>query len=306
MTMCWYVNNSFLCFSEALGNMNIVENLYLCYKGMARTRSVFRHPIYYKPDHTVVAELSNAEVNGVLMNILVRVKSKTFFCVQLRTDDYESRKRYYVGVSRRYENICVSYIHSAPMPQPLAAYMWPEALQVKDLNLEAIRQALLRADDVNLRIATPPYRVTVRYEDLTAADDGNQDKAAISDASDLPWDLSRCIPNATEAFHENNLPNEEKRTPRKATSPRKRSRNGYTAEGSSVHEVDRRDEREEKGIAWPDEELLKSGPIKSEPIFDPRRAHRLKGAIQLQCSSQHNIVNGESIVLRACIRVSTS
>jgi len=23
-----------------------------------------------------------------------------------------------------------------------------------------------------------------------------------------------------------------------------------------------------KGIAWPDEELLESGPIKSEPIFD--------------------------------------
>ena len=36
------------------------------------------------------------------------------------------------------------------MPQPLVAYMWPEALQVKDLNLEAIRQALLRSDDVNL------------------------------------------------------------------------------------------------------------------------------------------------------------
>ena len=27
-------------------------------------------------------------------------------------------------------------------------------------------------------------------------------------------------------------------------------------------------EREEKGIAWPDEELLESTPIKSEPIFD--------------------------------------
>jgi len=80
-----------LCFSEALGDMNIVENLYWCYKGMARTRSVFRHPRYYKPNHTVVAELSNAEVNGVLMNILVRVKSKTF-CVQLRIDDYENKK----------------------------------------------------------------------------------------------------------------------------------------------------------------------------------------------------------------------
>jgi len=95
--------------------MNIVENLYLCYRGMARTHSVFRHPRYYKPDDTVVAELSNAEVNGVLMNILVRVKSKTFFCVQLRINDAENKKRYYVGVNQRYENICVPYIHSAPI-----------------------------------------------------------------------------------------------------------------------------------------------------------------------------------------------
>jgi len=63
--------------------MNIVEKLYLCYKGMARTRSVFRHPRYYNPDHTVIADLSNTEVNEALMNILVRVKSKTVFCVQI-------------------------------------------------------------------------------------------------------------------------------------------------------------------------------------------------------------------------------
>jgi len=150
----------------------------------------------------------------------------------------------------------VSYIHSVPMPQPLAAYMWPEALQVKDLNLEAIRQVLLRADDVNLRIVGPPHRITVRYEDLTAADDGNQDKAAISDASDLPWDLSRCLPNAFEAFHE------------KTTSPRKLSRNGCVSEASNEHEADKGNGREEKGIDWPDEELLEPEPIKSESMFD--------------------------------------
>jgi len=44
---------------------------------------------------------------------------------------------------------------------------------------------------------------------LTAADDGNQDKAAISDASDLPGDLSRCVPNAVETSHENKLLNED-------------------------------------------------------------------------------------------------
>jgi len=97
------------------------------------------------------------------------------------------------------------------MPQPLVAYISPANLQVKDLNLEAIRQALLRADDVNLRVLGPPHQITVCYEDLTAADDGNQDKTAISDASDLPWDLSRCGPNAVETFHENNLLNEDGR-----------------------------------------------------------------------------------------------
>jgi len=230
---------------------------------MARTRSVFRHPKYYKPDHTVVADLSNTEVNEVLMNILVRVKSKTFFCVQLRIDDDENKKRYYVGVNQRYENICVAYIHSVPMPQPLVAYIWPATLQVKDLNLEAIRQALSRADDVNLRILGPPHRITVCYEDLTAADDGNQDKAAINDASDLPWDLSRCGPNAVEIFHENKLLNEDKRTSREAISPRKRSRNEYIPEG---YETDGRNE--EKGIAWAEEELMESRPIKNEPTFD--------------------------------------
>ena len=145
------------------------------------------------------------------MNILVRVKSKTFFCVQLRIDDNENKKRYYVGVNRRYENICVAYIHSVPMPQPLVAHIWPANLQVKDLNLDAMSQALLRADDANLRVLGPPHRITVRYEDLTVADDGNLDKAAISDVSDLPWDLSRCVPNAVETSHENKLLNEERR-----------------------------------------------------------------------------------------------
>ena len=248
----------FSCFSEALGNMNIVEKLYLRYKGMTRTRSVFRHPRYYKPDHTVVADLSNAEANEALMNILVRVKSKTFFCVQLRIDDNENKKRYYVGVNRRYENICVAYIHSVPMPQPLIAYIWPANLRVKDLNLEAIRQALLRADDVNLRSLGPPHRITVCYEDLTAADDGNQDKATLSDASDLPWGLSRCVPNAVEISHENKPPNEEKRPLRKALLSRKRSRIGYISEK----------DKEERGIVGANEELMESRPIKNELTFD--------------------------------------
>ena len=74
--------------------MNIVERLYLCYRGLARTRSTFRDPRFQQPNHDLVSKLSNEEVNGALLNILVRVKSKTFFCVQLRVDDIEQKQRY--------------------------------------------------------------------------------------------------------------------------------------------------------------------------------------------------------------------
>jgi len=48
------------------------------------------------------------------------------------------------------------------MPQTLAAYIWPKGLQVKEINLQTIRQALIRADDVNLRMLAPPRRITMR------------------------------------------------------------------------------------------------------------------------------------------------
>jgi len=108
----------------------------------------------------------------------------------------------------------------------------------------------------------------MRYEDLTAADDGNQDKASISDASDLPSDLSRCVPNAIETFHENKLQNDEKRASRKTTSPRKRSRNSCMSGENSEAEADKRSEKEERSMAWPAGELLEPDPIKSEQLFD--------------------------------------
>jgi len=253
----------FRVFCRKIGNMNVVESLYLCYKGLARTRSVFKDSKYHQPDHTVVSEFSNAEVNGVLMNILVRVKSKTFFCVQLRVDDYENARRYYIGVNRRYENICVAYIHVAPMPQTLAAYIWPEGLRVKEINLETIRQALLRAGDINLHMLAPPRRITMRYEDLTAADDGNQDKASISNASDLPWDLSRCATNAVESFHENKPANNERRISRKASSPCKRSKSERIPEEDSDDEGN---EREEGDAVWATAELLEQ--TKKERLFN--------------------------------------
>jgi len=73
------------------------------------------------------------------------------------------------------------------------------------------------------------------------------------------------VPNTVENFHDNNFLNEERRPPGKAISPRKRSRNGYIPEG---YEVDGGNDREEKGIAWADEELMESRPVKNEPTFD--------------------------------------
>ena len=254
----------FRVFCRKIGNMNVVESQYLCYKGLARTPSVFKDPRYHQPDHIVVSELSNAEVNGVLMNILVRVKSKTFFCVQLRVDDYENERRYYIGVNRRYENIRVSYTYVAPMPQMLAAYIWPEGLQVKELNLETTRQALLCANDINLRMLAPPRRITMRYEDLTAAGNGNQDKASISDASDLTWELSRFVTNSTEPLNENKPSNSERRTSRKIASPRKRNKSEKLQEEGSENEVDEENEREEGNVVWTTGELLESEQRRKE------------------------------------------
>jgi len=56
---------------------------------------------------------------------------------------------------------------------------------------------LISADDVNLRMLAQPRRITMRYEDLTAADDGNQDKAAISDVSLGIWAAAWQMPLKT-------------------------------------------------------------------------------------------------------------
>ena len=170
--------------------MNIVESLYLCYRGLARTRSIFRDPRYQQPDHVLVSKLSNEEINGALLNVLVRVKSKTFFCVQLRVDDTENQQRYYTGINRRYENICVAYIYVTPMHRPLLAYLWTEGVKIKDLNREVIRQAFIGAEEVNLPMLTQLCRLPIRFDDSTAASDGNTDKASVCDASDLPWELA--------------------------------------------------------------------------------------------------------------------
>ena len=135
----------------------------------------------------------------------------------------------------------------------LAAYIWPEGLRVKELNLEAIRQALLRADDINLRMLASPRHITMRYEDLSAADDGNQDKASISNASDLPWELSLCATNAVESFNKNKPSNNERRISRKVSSPCKRSKSEQIPEEGSDDEGN---EREKGNAVWATGEFL--------------------------------------------------
>jgi len=158
--------------------MNVVQSLCMCYKGLARTRSTFKDPKYQQLDHARLIALSNDEINGVLLNALVRVKSKAFFCVQLRIDDLVTNQRYYVGINRIYENICVAYIHKVPPNHKMSAYIWEKDTRLKDLSLEVIRQALLKADEANL-IALAPYQAfPTYYDDPVAADDGNCDKAS--------------------------------------------------------------------------------------------------------------------------------
>jgi len=94
--------------------MNTMQSLYLCYKGLARTRSTFRDVGYEKPGHVLLSTLSNEEVNKVLLNFLVRERSKVHFCVQLRIDDAISQRRYYVGIQKKGENICISHMHQVP------------------------------------------------------------------------------------------------------------------------------------------------------------------------------------------------
>ena len=144
----------------------------------------------------------------------------------------------------------------------------PKGSRSKEINLETIRQALIRADDVNLRMLAPPPRITMRYEDLTAADDGNQDKASISDASDLPWDLSRCTPNAVEASQENNRQNNERRTPGKTATSRKRHRNEPAPRENAECSTNRKNEREEKGAMGHDGEPLEMESDKNETLFN--------------------------------------
>jgi len=77
----------------------------------------------------------------------------------------------------------------------MAAYIWEHGARVKDLNLEVIRQALLKADEVNLVMLAPYQRFPMHYDDPVAADDGNCNKASISNAYDLAWELGRSTNN---------------------------------------------------------------------------------------------------------------
>jgi len=122
------------------------------------------------------------------------------------------------------------------MYRPMLAYLWVDGLRIKDLTLETIRQALIGADEVNLHMLGPLCRLPLRYDDPTAADDKNKDKASISDASDLSWELSRCTNNAAESLHRNCQSTSERRASRKGPSPRKRIKEETLIEEHSEEE----------------------------------------------------------------------
>jgi len=120
----------------------------------------------------------------------------------------------------------------------MLAYTWEKDTRVKDVNLEVIWQALLKADEANL-IALALYQAfPMYYDDPVAADDGICDKASLSNAEDLPWELRRSKNNVHKP--QDNIEmvqaaprkeNPESRAPEKIESPSKRIRQ-ETRQGS--------------------------------------------------------------------------
>jgi len=95
----------------------------------------------------------------------------------------------------------------------------------------------------------PPRRITMRYEDLTAADDGNQDKASISNASDLPLELSRGTSNLIESLEDNTSSTCEGPFRQKTASPRKRSKKEIPRKESDKNEADEEKHEEVHGVS---------------------------------------------------------
>jgi len=87
--------------------MNVKQKLYMCYRGLARTRSTFRDHRFQRQGIELMENLSSEEINEALLNILVRINGRTYFCVQLRIDDNKTGHRYYVGIRKRQESIRV-------------------------------------------------------------------------------------------------------------------------------------------------------------------------------------------------------
>ena len=116
-------------------------------------------------------------------------------------------------------------------------------------------------------MSAPPRRITIRYEDLTAVDDGNQDKASISDASDLPWESSRGANNPSESLEDDTSSTSEGPLPRKTASPRKRSKKETPRKESDKNEADE-EKHEEVNADWIPEEALLSKQEMRECLFE--------------------------------------
>jgi len=106
----------------------------------------------------------------------------------------------------------------------MSACIWKKDAKVKDLNLEVMRQALLKADQANLRTLAPYQAFPMYYDDPVPADDGNCDKASVSSAEDLPWELIRSVDGVTKQRDADNAQKLENRLPEKIESRSKRIR----------------------------------------------------------------------------------
>jgi len=119
----------------------------------------------------------------------------------------------------------------------MSSYIWKKDATVKDLNLEVIRQALLKADDANLVTLAPYQAFPMYFDDTVAADDANCDKASLRNARRS--ELMR----STDSVHkqqDNNgkAKNLESRVPEAIESPSKRIRQETRRESDGESEAE--------------------------------------------------------------------
>ena len=93
-------------------------------------------------------------------------------------------------------------------------------------------------------------------------------QASISDASDLPWELSRGTNNPIESLEDDTSSTSERPLSRKTASPRKRNKKETPRKESDKNETDEEKKHEEVNADWIPEEALSSKQEMRECLFD--------------------------------------